>query len=103
MVLFPSRGSGEGQCALGLTHVMAEAHNGLIRTMCEDAGGLPTPAAVAPTPELSAERQLVVFDERKLHLLLLANSEYEVSEVGSGEGTQWRLKEKAFEAQVVER
>ena len=101
-VLFPSRAGREGQCAIALVTVLVDCHNSMLLRLCESVGGAPLPAKVTPSSELSVERQLVVFDGQKMHLLLLANSEYEVSVEGSA-GTEWKLKVKSLEMQVIQR
>ena len=46
---------------------------------------------------------LVVFDEKELQLLIIANSEYNLDVEGDVGTTQWQLREGALEKHVVER
>ena len=46
---------------------------------------------------------LVVFDEKELQLLIIANSEYNLDVEGDVGTTQWLLREGALEKHVVER
>ncbi|CAG0885050.1 unnamed protein product [Cyprideis torosa] len=47
--------------------------------------------------------QLVRFDKKELHLLLLINSEYSLELAQIGKHTQWKLNENGLESGVIER
>jgi hypothetical protein len=66
-----------------------------------EENGLDKPTAVPPM-ELPQD-QLVRFDKKELHLLLLANSEYSLQVAEIGKHTQWKLNENGLESGVVER
>ena len=57
-------------------------------------GGGISPAAVS-------ESHLVIFEEKELQLLIIANSEYNLDV--DENTTEWKLREEALEKHVVER
>ena len=55
------------------------------------------------SPGAVAKAHLVVYDEKDLQLLIIANSEYDLDVEGTDNTTQWKLKEEALESHVIER
>ncbi|CAG0886586.1 unnamed protein product [Cyprideis torosa] len=98
-VLFPSTHP-LGQCSIALVQVLIKAHNDMLLRHVEE-NGLDKPSSVPPM-ELPLD-QLVRFDKKELHLLLLVNSEYSLEVAHIGKHTQWKLNENGLESAVIER
>jgi hypothetical protein len=99
--LFPSTHDA-GQCAGVLVTTLINAHNEVLRHHL-DTAGIPYNKEEGMSPGAVAKAHLVVYDEKDLQLLIIANSEYDLDVEGKENTTQWKLKEEALESHVIER
>ena len=90
IVLFPTKHAG-GQCGVALVSVLVQAHNNAVRRYAESMAERRDLAKLPETKvrNVSSTGQLVVFNEKQLSNILLANCEYTLDVQKTGAQTQW--------------